>query len=88
MRERVTVPEHTTERLTLGGWVFWRVRTGCIRVQRGDLTAYLEADEAQELAEFIRDTDPLMHDRRARLRAEYLASEGPGSEPEYTNGAA
>jgi hypothetical protein len=70
MRETVSVPAHLTERVTIpGGWVFWRVSTGCIRVQKGDFTAYLQADEAQELAEFIHDTDPLMSDRIAKLRA-------------------
>jgi len=57
--ERISrpVPAHRTEMLKFDGWTFWRVRTGCIRVQRGDFTAYLQADEAADLAEFIRETD-------------------------------
>lgn len=59
MRETVAVEAHETERMVLpSGWTFWRVRTGCIRVQKGDFTAYLQQDEAEELAEFIDDTEP------------------------------
>lgn len=50
------VPAHYTQMLKFDGWTFWRVRTGCIRIQRGDFTAYLEADEAIDLADFILDT--------------------------------
>ena len=57
--ERISrpVPAHQTEMLKFDGWTFWRVRTGCIRVQRGDTTAYLQADEAMDLADFIRETN-------------------------------
>ena len=57
--ERISrpVPAHQTEMLKFDGWTFWRVRTGCIRVQRGDTTAYLQADEAMHLADFIRETN-------------------------------
>lgn len=57
MRETVHVEEHDTERLTLpSGWVFWRVKSGCIRVQKGDFTAYLQHDEADDLARLLGDT--------------------------------
>lgn len=57
--ERISrpVPAHQTEMLKFDGWTFWRVRTGCIRIQRGDFTAYLQADEASDLCEFISETD-------------------------------
>lgn len=58
--ERVSrpVPAHQTEMLKFDGWTFWRVSTGCIRVQRGDFTAYLQEDEAADLADFIKETQP------------------------------
>lgn len=56
--EVVEVPAHQTERLTTReGWVFSRVRTGCVRVQKGEFTAYLQDDEARILAQFINGTD-------------------------------
>ena len=58
--ELVDVPAHQTERLTVtdptGTWTFWRVRTGCIRVQRGDFTAYITPEDALVLATFIEET--------------------------------
>jgi hypothetical protein len=61
--EVVEVPAHKTKRLTTfpdpGGipWTFSRVRTGCVRVQRGDFTAYLSSAEAAALANFIWESD-------------------------------
>lgn len=56
--DTVEVPAHTTERLTTReGWVISRVRTGCIRVQKGDFCAYLQADEARLVSQFIDGTD-------------------------------
>lgn len=55
--EKVKVPEHSTFRMTnASGWTFWRSRDGCIRVRKGDFTAYLLEDEARGLASFIRRT--------------------------------
>lgn len=57
--DAVEVPRHVTMRLTTPeGWVVTRVRTGCVRVQRGDFCAYFTADDAADVAWFIRDTDP------------------------------
>lgn len=42
--------------LKFDGWTFWRIRSGCVRVQRGDFTAYLQSDEAADLADFIKET--------------------------------
>lgn len=54
MIEEVTVPEHTTFKLTLeSGWTFWKVRTGCVRVQKGDFTAYLLEEDVVPLAKFL-----------------------------------
>jgi hypothetical protein len=45
--EDIPVPEHRTQRLTIpdpnGGpdWVFTSIRSGCIRVQRGDFCSYI-----------------------------------------------
>lgn len=55
--EFIQVPAHTTARLTVndeqGEWVFTQVRTGCIRVQRGDFCAYLTLDGAVALRELL-----------------------------------
>lgn len=54
------VEEHDAEQLVCpeSGWTFTRVKTGCIRVQKGDFTAYLVEREADALAEFIESTRP------------------------------
>ena len=82
MRETVRVEAQATERMTLpSGWAFWRVRTGCVRVQKGDFTAYLQRDEAEELADFIQDTDDAFEERLGR--AAHIAT---GKSPEtYDN---
>lgn len=57
--EDVHVPDHTTRRMTItneaGGveWVLTSIRTGCIRVQRGDLCAYLPAEDMLDILEFV-----------------------------------
>lgn len=61
--EQVAVPEHRTKRLTLlptrdlrpfdEGWTFTWARTGCLRVQRGDFTAYLTHAQADALLSFL-----------------------------------
>jgi hypothetical protein len=55
--EFLQVPAHTTTRLTIndeqGEWVFTLVRTGCIRVQRGDFCAYLSLNGAVALRELL-----------------------------------
>jgi predicted N-acetyltransferase YhbS len=56
--ETVEVPAHTTQRLTTDdGWVLTHVRTGCVRVQRGDFTAYFDVASLGEIAVFISDQD-------------------------------
>lgn len=52
------VESHDTEQLLTheNDWTFTRVQTGCIRVQKGDFTAYLSEEEADALGDFIRDT--------------------------------
>lgn len=63
--EEIEVPAHSTQRLTTReGWVFSRVRTGCVRVQKGDFCAYLQSDEAAALSRFIWDSDPTPEDLR------------------------
>lgn len=56
--QRKHVMEHYTDQLQCpeNGWTLTRVSTGCIRVQKGDFTAYLSEEEADSLADFIRDT--------------------------------
>lgn len=55
--ERVLVPEHETVRLTTTeGWVFSRVRTGCVRVQKGDFCAYLTDEESMAVSDFLYET--------------------------------
>lgn len=57
MLESVHVPEHTTERLTIpaegGDWVITSIRSGCIRIQRGDFCAYIPFEGMADLAEFV-----------------------------------
>lgn len=57
--ERIPVPAHETERLTLGGpggkWVFTWARTGCLRVQRGDFTAYIPVEAIDVLRRFLEE---------------------------------
>ena len=57
--EEIEVPEHRARRLTLknpdGTWVLTQTRTGCIRVQRGDFTAYFDRAFLVDLEVFIRD---------------------------------
>lgn len=56
--EQISVPEHVTSRLTVGEWTFTWARTGCLRVQKGDFTAYLQNDDTLELMAFISQYRP------------------------------
>jgi hypothetical protein len=54
----ISVPAHATRRLTIHqegkpDWVFTFARTGCLRVQRGDFTAYVPVEELRTLGNFI-----------------------------------
>lgn len=55
--ETLEVPAHTTNRLTVdapgGDWTFTYARTGCLRVQRGDFTAYVPKEAIAGLALFL-----------------------------------
>lgn len=55
--ESVHVPEHTTERLTIpaegGDWVVTSIRSGCLRIQRGDFCAYIPWEGQADLIDFI-----------------------------------
>ena len=55
--EAIHVPEHTAYRLTIlaegGDWVFTEVRTGCVRVQRGDFCAYIPVHGLIVLRDFL-----------------------------------
>lgn len=60
--ELLDVPEHQTRRMTIdnpdGKWVFTWARTGCLRVQRGDFTAYVPDYAIEGLMLFLQDGPP------------------------------
>ena len=55
--EHIEVPAHTTTRLTIndeqGEWIITPIRTGCVRIQRGDFCAYLSLNGAVALRELL-----------------------------------
>ena len=57
--EDVHVPDHTTRRMTITNeageveWVLTSIRTGCIRVQRGDFCAYFPVEGMLDILEFV-----------------------------------
>ena len=57
--EEVHVPEHTTARLTIpaegGDWIITSIRSGCLRIQRGDFCAYIPYEGQAELLSFLGD---------------------------------